>query len=142
VPRRAGPEPEDDGKPPALERDGLRAGGNRPASQPADEAHANRPARGATHMHHELAPRSVSVTWIVGVVAVALWPVPEPPDLDGGTTTLVCAALAGLALPAALVSHTAMLQLPGPGTVMVAGPAAGADAGALHEPEPLAGETW
>src|ERR1035441_831508 len=89
-------------------------------------------------------PRSVSVTWIVGVDAVALWPapVPEPPELGGGATTLVCAALAGLALPAALVSHTAMLQLPGPGTVTVAGPAAGADAGALHEPEPLAGQIW
>jgi hypothetical protein len=74
------------------------------------------------------------VTWIVGVVAVALWPAPEPPELDGGTTTLVCAALAALALPAALVSHTAMLQLPGPGTVTVAGPAAGVAAGALHEP--------
>ncbi|HTU79485.1 MAG TPA: hypothetical protein VMF09_12075 [Solirubrobacteraceae bacterium] len=67
---------------------------------------------------------------------------PEPPALDGGTTTFVCAALAGLALPAALVSHTAMLRLPGPGTVTVAGPPAGADAGALHAPEPLAGQTW
>jgi hypothetical protein len=69
-------------------------------------------------------------------------PVPEPSELDGGATTFVCAALAELALPAALVSHTSMLQLPGPGTTTVAGPVAGADAGALHAPEPLAGQTW
>ena len=61
---------------------------------------------------------------------------------DGGTTTFVRAALAGLALPAELLSHTAMLQLPGPGTVTVAGPDAGAVAGVLHGPAPVAGHTW
>lgn len=68
-------------------------------------------------------------------------PVCGPPEPDEGTATFVRAALAELALPAALLNHTAIVQLPGPGTATVTGPAAGAAAGALHEPEPLAGHT-
>ena len=142
VRRGAGTEPEDDGQPSVLERDRLDARGDGSSSQPADEAHANRPARRSAHMHHQLAPpqglRDVD-RWRRRRSAMAC---ARPARAGRGTTTSVYAALAGLALPAALVSHTAMLQLPGPGTVTVAGPAAGADAGALHKPEPLAGQTW
>jgi hypothetical protein len=49
----------------------------------------------------------------------------EPPELLEGTLTIVCAAFAELLLPAALVSHTAMFQLPGPGAVTAAGPFGG-----------------
>lgn len=56
VRRGAGTEPEDDGQPSVLERDRPGARGDGSASQPADEAHANRPARGSAHMHDELAP--------------------------------------------------------------------------------------
>lgn len=48
----------------------------------------------------------------------------------------------GAAVAAALVSHTARFQLPGPGTVTFAGPAGGAAVGALHDPEPVVGQTW
>lgn len=110
-------------------------------------------------------PRSVSLRWIVafGVGEPPLlpdlllelgpspepWPLPEPeppdpplPELPAGTVRIVCAAAAAVPLPAALVSHTARFQLPGPGTVTVAGPAAGDGIGALQDPEPLAGQTW
>lgn len=64
------------------------------------------------------------------------------PELPAGTVSVVCAALAALPLPAAFVSHTERLHVPGPGTVTVAGPAAGAAMGTLQGPEPLAGHTW
>ena len=140
--RRARTEPEHHRQLPCLRARVLAPAATvRPAAD--RRADANLSARGATHMHHQLAS-------VQRLRDVDRWrrrsrydrARPEPPELDGGTTTLVCAALPELPLPAALVSHTTMLQLPAPGTVTVAGPVAGVDSGALHDPEPPAGHTW
>lgn len=63
-------------------------------------------------------------------------------DSSGVTARVMCAAFVGLLLPAASCSHTASVQFPGPGTVMVAGPSAGAGRGSVQAPGPLAGQTW
>ena len=67
---------------------------------------------------------------------------PPPGKLLVGTVRLMCAELSVLLSPAALVSHTASVQVPGPGTVTIAGPSAGAVVGVLQAPGPVAGQTW
>jgi hypothetical protein len=59
-----------------------------------------------------------------------------------GTLSVVCAVLVVLLLPAASVSHTASVQVPGPGTVTVAGPFAEAAIGGSHDPGLLVEQTW
>jgi len=125
VRRGAGTELEGCRQPPMLERHGLRAPGDRPASKEAVKLTRTFPVAGPLTCTTSSRPRKVSLTWIVafGVEEPSLPPessLPEPPDppppeLSAGTVRVVCAALAAVALPAALVSHTARLQLPGPG---------------------------
>src|ERR1035437_4888531 len=120
----------------------------RPPSRPVKLTRTS-PVAGPLTCTTSSRPRSVSLTWMVAFGAEEPSPAPEPPPepeppppkLPAGTVSVVCAALAAVPLPAALVSQTARLQLPGPGTVTVAGPAAGAAVRALQAPEPLTGQT-
>jgi hypothetical protein len=66
----------------------------------------------------------------------------EPPELLAGTLTIVCAAFAELLFPAALVSQTAMFQLPAPGTVTATGPFGGAGVAGPQELASVAGQIW
>ncbi len=132
VRRRPRAEPEHHRQPPVLEEDGLGARGDGSSVQPAGEAHADTSTRRASHMHDQLA--SAQRLRDMEFRRSRCGNVARAPGSEDGTTTFVRAPLAGFALPAALLSHTAMLQLPGPGTVTVAGPVAGAERARCHCP--------
>ncbi|MHB1837829.1 MAG: hypothetical protein ACYCXW_23030 [Solirubrobacteraceae bacterium] len=79
------------------------------------------------------------------VPAAAFSDSPPPalePDWLGDPTKEIVAALVGLVLPAASVSHTARVHVPAPGTVTVAGPSGGAVTAGWHSEGYAVEQTW
>jgi hypothetical protein len=74
-------------------------------------------------------------------LALLLAPLDPLWDSAGVTVRVMYAAFMGLLFPAVSCSHTASIQTPVPGTVMVAGPSAGAGSGSVQAPDLLAGQT-